>query len=109
MFPVEINKADYNTLLRVPGIGVKSAIKIVTARRVGNLDFDDLKKLGIVMKRASHFITCRGKYFGFKEMDSQIIRNRLVDKSTNSLNSIQLSLFDQVSLEDKYIQIGGQL
>lgn len=108
LFPVEINKADYNILLRVPGIGVKSAIKIISARRFTSIDFYDLKKLGIVLKRAQYFITCKGKYYGIKSMDSEIIRNQLVDGSPTEKNYQQLSLFDKISLEDKYIQIGGQ-
>ena len=56
-FPVEINRADYNTLLRVPGIGVKSANRIVKARRHSRLDFSDLRKIGVVLKRAAYFIT----------------------------------------------------
>lgn len=109
LFPVEINKADYDMLLRVPGIGVKSAMKIIQARRFSSIDFYDLKKLGIVLKRAQYFITCKGKYYGVKSMDSQIIRNQLVEGPQLGKNYQQLSLFDQVSLEDKYIQIGGQL
>lgn len=109
LFPVEINKADYDMLLRVPGIGVKSAMRIIQARRFSAIDFYDLKKLGIVLKRAQYFITCKGKYYGLKSMDSQVIRNQLVEGSQTEKNYQQLSLFDQVSLEDKYIQIGGQL
>lgn len=60
-FPVEINKAPYEMLLRVPGIGVKSAQKIVTARRQAKLDYPDLRKLGVVLKRANYFILCLGK------------------------------------------------
>ncbi len=60
-FPVEINRADYYTLLRVPGIGVKSARRIVGARKSASLNFDDLKKIGVVLKRALYFITCRGR------------------------------------------------
>lgn len=60
-FPLEINRAPYESLLRVPGIGVRSAKRIVIARRMGALDFDDLKKLGVVLKRARYFILCRGK------------------------------------------------
>lgn len=62
-FPVDVNKADYFTLLRVPGIGVISAKRIIMARRTFNLNFDNLKKLGVVLKRAKYFITCNGKYF----------------------------------------------
>ena len=62
-FPVEINTADYGTLLRVPGIGVISARRIVRARKEGHLKLEHLKKLGIVLKRARYFITCGGKYY----------------------------------------------
>lgn len=60
-FPLEINRASYDELLRVPGIGVTSARRILTARRTTALTFDGLKKLGVVLKRARYFITCRGK------------------------------------------------
>ena len=60
-FPMEVNRASYEELLRVPGIGVKSAKKIIMARRVGKLNFDDLKKLGVVVKRAQYFLLCNGK------------------------------------------------
>ena len=60
-FPVEVNTADYEVLLRVPGIGVTSARRILTARRVGPLGFDGLKKLGVVLKRAQYFLTCSGR------------------------------------------------
>ena len=60
-FPVEVNRASYETLLRVPGIGVRSAQRIIVARRTGRLDVLGLKKLGVVLKRAQYFITCSGK------------------------------------------------
>jgi len=60
-FPVEVNRAPYEHLLRVPGIGVRSAQRIVQARRAGSLDYMGLKKLGVVLKRARYFITCSGK------------------------------------------------
>ena len=63
-FPVEINRADYHELLRVPGLGVKSAARIMTARKLAMLDFADLKKLGVVLKRAQFFITCKGRSKG---------------------------------------------
>ncbi|EKC70679.1 hypothetical protein OBE_03771, partial [human gut metagenome] len=61
-FPVEVNRADYEALLRVPGIGVVSAKRILVARRSGALRAEDLKKLGVVMKRAQYFLTCGGRY-----------------------------------------------
>lgn len=60
-FPVEVQTADYHTLLRIPGVGVKSARRIVAARRMGLLDYSSLKKFGVVLKRAMYFITCNGK------------------------------------------------
>lgn len=61
VYPVEVNSAPYQTLLRVPGIGVRSAQRIVAARRTGSIDFIGLKRLGVVLKRAQYFITCCGK------------------------------------------------
>ncbi|HEX2935618.1 MAG TPA: putative DNA modification/repair radical SAM protein [Bacteroidales bacterium] len=58
LFPVDINRADYETILRVPGIGVKSAQLIVSARRYGKINSSQLKKMGVVLKRAQYFITC---------------------------------------------------
>lgn len=96
LFPVEINKADYNMLLRVPGIGVKSAMKIVSSRRFTSIDFDDLKKLGIVLKRAQYFITCKGKHYGIKSMNEEVIRSKIIDKEAVTDGVMQLSMFDKV-------------
>ena len=100
-FPVEINKADYNTLLKVPGIGVISAKRIITARREFNLTFENLKTLGIVLKRARYFITCNGKYYDpIKHFNENFIAQNLLfleRTSTSSLNYVQTSLFDNVS------------
>lgn len=97
-FPVEINKADYHTLLKVPGIGVISAKRIITARREFNLTFENLKKLGIVLKRARYFITCNGKYFDpIKSFNQNFISENLLfleRVSTTSSSYVQTSLFD---------------
>ena len=106
-FPVEINKADYNTLLKVPGIGVISAKRIITARREFNLTFENLKKLGIVLKRARYFITCNGKYYDpIKHFNENFIAQNLLfleRTSTSSLNYVQTSLFDNISNADNFI------
>lgn len=103
-FPIEINKADYYTLLRIPGIGVKSAQRIITARKVCVLNFDDLKKIGVVLKRALYFITCNGKMMYQTKIDENYITNQLINvkerlpfgiDGSNSFK--QLSLFDDVS------------
>ncbi|MCQ1528426.1 putative DNA modification/repair radical SAM protein [Lutispora saccharofermentans] len=96
-FPVEVNKADYFMLLRVPGIGVKSAQRILQARRVSVLGFDDLKKLGIVLKRAKYFITCKGKYFPQRSIptNSVSIRRNILSEDNIKIheNVEQLSFF----------------
>lgn len=108
LFPVEINRADYDTLLRIPGIGVKSVIKILMARKYTSLNFSDLKKMGIVLKRAKYFITCKGKFYGEKSLNSRIIRNQLIYGNKSEIKYDQLSLFD-ISSENKGIEIGGEL
>jgi putative DNA modification/repair radical SAM protein len=94
-FPVEINTAPYEVLLRVPGIGVRSANKIISARMVRSLTYEDIKKLGIVLKRARFFITCRGRYFSEIKFDSELIRKTLEEpqysKSLENINYEQLS------------------
>ena len=77
LFPVEINKADYYTLLRVPGIGTKSAKRILSARRHATLDFSDIKKMGVVLKRALYFITCKGKMMYQTRMEENYITRHL--------------------------------
>jgi len=82
MFPVEINRADYETLLRVPGVGVRSARRIVRARRVGALHGDDLGRLGVVMKRARWFLTAGGRYLGDRVGADGCLRGRLLGGAT---------------------------
>ncbi len=101
-FPVEVNRADYHTLLRVPGIGVKSARAIMTARRGTSLDFSDLKKLGVVLKRAQYFLTCKGKAMrGLYVTPDTALRNLITEQGRALLPQQQveqLSLFDTASL-----------
>ena len=99
-FPVEINKATYDMLLRVPGIGVTCAKRIVKARRSAKLDFQDLKKMGIVLKRALYFITCNGKMMYPTKLDEDyIVRNLTCDKDrirfgSDGMTYKQMSMFD---------------
>lgn len=98
LFPVEINRVSYDMLLRVPGIGVKSARKILKARKVGPLHFEDLKKLGVVLKRAQYFIVCCGKAAqGMRITQDSILRGLLSDKGMAMLPQSyeQLSLFPE--------------
>lgn len=98
-FPVEINRADYDTLLRVPGIGVKCAKRIMTARRTGSLDFTGLKRIGVVLKRAQYFITCSGKMIeGLRITQDGVLRSLISEQSQKLLpqeECEQLSLFDR--------------
>lgn len=110
-FPVEINTADYFMLLRVPGIGERSARRIVGARRTHSLDFQDLKRIGVVLKRALYFITCNGKMmYATKLEEDYIIRNILgpedIYRGTGGETYRQLSLFDNEFAGDTG-QIGG--
>lgn len=107
LFPIEINTAPYETLLRIPGIGIKSAYRIMAARRYCKLDFKDLVNMKVVMKRAKYFITCGGKFHG---TDNELtIRNQLLiaDKRENPLKAEQLSLFS--NKETAFSAITGEL
>lgn len=96
-FPVEVNTADYETLLRVPGIGIVSARRILTARRVGPLHIDDLKKLGVVMKRAQYFLTASGRVAdGLRFTPDSLLHNLIAVEQPllPQQDMVQLSLFD---------------
>lgn len=100
LFPVEINKADYRTLLRVPGIGAKSAQRIVKARRMSRLDFSDLKKIGVVLKRALYFITCSGHMMYHTKLEEDYICRNLIGDKTMIPKEIRNSGYQQLSLFD---------
>ena len=121
-FPVEV-MADYYQLLRVPGLGVNSARRICRARRYGGLRFEDLKKMGVVLKRAMYFITCQGRVYMPFRMDERFIttnllglKERLPENVVRSGDTFrQLNLFDDFHLqmpveqEDKRQVLTGQL
>ena len=98
-FPVEINSAPPEILLRVPGIGFKSAYKIVQARRYGKLDFVSLAKMRVVLKRARNFITCSGKFLGTDNPEQ--IKNILLIE--NQSEPQQLSLFSSTEISSSII------
>ena len=122
-FPVEVMTADYYQLLRVPGLGVNSARRICRARRYGGLRFEDLKKMGVVLKRAMYFITCQGRVYMPFRMDEHFIttnllglKERLPENVVRSGDTFrQLNLFDDFHLqmpveqEDKRQVLTGQL
>jgi predicted DNA-binding helix-hairpin-helix protein len=99
IFPVDINRASFETILRVPGIGVISAKKIILARRYKSLNINNLKKIGVVMKRAKYFITCKElKEPTIIELKPEGVRGILLSKNqiqskNNTHQAQQLSLF----------------
>jgi len=99
-FPMEINRAPYGDLLRVPGIGVKSARRILAARRSTKLTFQDLKKLGVVLKRAVYFITCSGRMMYPTKLEEDYIVRNLTDPKdrirfgSDGMSYRQMTLFD---------------
>lgn len=122
IFPVEVNTASYEELLRVPGMGVKSAMRIVAARSRGRLAAEDLKKMGVVLKRARYFITCSGRMMDGARLDQDYITSCLIGDERRSVWDIenkdsyrQLSLFDDmhiempVTAEDQYAAVVGSL
>lgn len=119
-FPIEINSASYNLLLRVPGIGVNSARRIVVSRKSVSLDFNALKKLGVVLKRAKYFITCSGKLMDGVILSEPIITRALMspktlktyeEHSNLNLKKAQISFFDDTKLlkEDLHKCLTGQI
>ena len=101
-FPVEVEKASYATLLRVPGIGPKSASRITYARRYGRLNFDNLKRMGVVLKRAHYFITCGGRQMYRTPIEEAYITRQLVQVDAKDSWKVQHSneSYSQMTLAD---------
>lgn len=106
IFPLEINSAPYELILRVPGIGVRSALKIVKARRYTSLSFDDLRKMRVSLKRAKYFITAQGKTY-----NNMWLRQELITPLTLSDSPLsgQISLFDNRTAEDNIKCLIGEI
>jgi len=95
-FPVDINRADYHMIMRVPGIGVASAKKIVAARKFGALRLENLQKLGVAVNRAKYFINCLGFQQVFADKQADLIKHYILASSTSKYlkqSTSQLSLF----------------
>ena len=90
LFPMEINRASYKDLLRIPGIGVTSAKRIVKARKYSIIKYEHLKKLGVVIKRAKYFITVNGEFLGFRKESPELIRNALIEKEKMAMQQMKL-------------------
>ncbi len=120
LFPMDVNRAPYDDLLRIPGIGVTSAKRIVSTRRASSLNFDGLKKLGVVLKRAQYFITCGGKIAdGLKITQDAVLRSMMSDTALGMYQQNlpqqaepeQLSLFGQPAFTQEDIRkcLTGQM
>ena len=90
LFPMEINRVSYKDLLRIPGIGVTSAKRIVMARKYSIIKYEHLKKLGVVIKRAKYFITVNGEFLGFRKESPELIRNALIEKEKMAMQQMKL-------------------
>ena len=90
LFPMEINRASYKDLLRIPGIGVTSAKRIVMARKYSIIKYEHLKKLGVVIKRSKYFITVNGEFLGFRKESPELIRNALIEKEKMAMQQMKL-------------------
>lgn len=115
-FPVEVQTADYHTLLRIPGVGVKSAKRILTARKMGSLDYASLKKFGVVLKRAMYFITCNGKMMMPIRLNKEFILTNLLGLGeklppgiTGGTTYRQMSLLDMGQTTMEQLAPGGQI
>ena len=95
-FPIDINTADYRMILRVPGIGVGSANKIIMARKFGSLRSDQLQKIGIAYNRAKHFIRCADSIFQLNTPDAMHVKGLILSESNSKYLKVprnQLTLF----------------
>ncbi len=110
VFPLEVNTAPYEMLLRVPGIGVKSAWRIAEARKTATLRYEDLKRMRVVLRRAAHFITCDGKYYGCGE-NRAVLKSYLLAPAFAQREPGQLTLTESALLlnETKQSALSGQL
>ncbi len=109
-FPIEVNKAPMDYLLRIPGVGTISAQRIVRQRKVAAVRYEDLKKMGVVLKRARHFLTCSGRYYGGKNFMPEAIKHQILGMD----DGIQLSMFGNgrntllaSGQEGKQVTLGG--
>ena len=96
LFPLDINKADYEMILRVPGIGVRSAQKIIAARRFKSLGWENLRKLGISLNRARYFIVCKDRTLETKEYTPETLRHLVLSSGNSKFSDLwgtQTSLF----------------
>ncbi|MDR0425136.1 MAG: putative DNA modification/repair radical SAM protein [Clostridiales Family XIII bacterium] len=100
LFPIEVNKAPLEELLRIPGVGTVSAMRIVRQRRVSAVKYEDLKKMGVVLKRARFFLTCMGRYYGGKDPDPVYIKGLMLDAEGIRESLADKKPWQQISMFD---------
>lgn len=98
LFPVEVNKASLDELLRIPGIGTTSALRIIQQRKVCAVKYEDLKKMGVVLKRARYFLTCSGKYYGDKELAPEYLKSRFLEAEAIKKRLLPINNEEQLSM-----------
>lgn len=108
LFPIEINTAPYEMIMRIPGIGIRSAQKIVRCRTTHSLTFDDLRKMRISLKRAKYFCTCNGKTFNNLWLRQELI-TPLILSDNNVAGYGQISLLDEPTKEDCIKCLTGEM
>lgn len=112
-FPIEVNKASLEELLRIPGVGATSALRIVRQRKLSAIQFDDLKKIGVVVKRARYFLTCCGRYYGGPEIAPEYIKNEVLasdgirNKLLPSDDNVQISMFNPLAVQQGAFAAAG--
>ncbi|MDD2215781.1 MAG: putative DNA modification/repair radical SAM protein [Eubacteriales bacterium] len=108
LFPVEINKASLEELLRIPGVGTLSAKRIIRQRRMASVKFDDLKKIGVVVKRARYFITCNGRYYGGGDLEPEYLRGRILNFRQIRESLLPINDDMQISMFTEQAKLGSQ-
>jgi len=104
IFPIEVNTATMDELLRIPGVGNLSALRIVRQRKYKSVTYEDLKKIGVVLKRAKHFLTCSGKFYGDRRMDPEAIRGDVLQMKDGE----QMSMFSSGRTGAPELQDGAE-
>jgi len=92
-FPIEVNKAPLDEILRIPGVGTVSALRIIRQRKVAAVKYEDLKKMGVVLKRAQYFLTCMGKYYGGKDLIPEYIKGKALE--SEQIRKSLLPMYDE--------------
>ncbi|MDR3224725.1 MAG: putative DNA modification/repair radical SAM protein [Clostridiales Family XIII bacterium] len=105
-FPIEVNKASLEELLRIPGIGNTSAMRLIRQRRVAAVRYDDLKRMGVVLKRARYFLTCSGRYYGDSEFEPYYLRDKIAKQERVLDPAKPVSVLDRVKIRSDLI--GGK-